>query len=595
MTEKAKPISFAKHFKIDKEKLSELGIFNPVLNFDTKLFVEPLLLKKSSSPIIQASLETYNDFFRKLLVLIKASTEPDDKCWREAKRRINFPEYKSTCIGYGSDSINGSGSGRDLNEKILQSAKDIVDAAKDNPEIFQLLPLLEEGIGADIVSDMTQTIIDDDICKYTVDAMEKLGVKGTKPYTTKQRTTYMLAYNPYHKCPIKLLPSDILSNLPMADTFDDWITKVAGVNRDLRDGINQHIGETWFEENKAKRKEAILELIKNDKDFFFVVLKTLQESSLEHYDIEKDYQGLRRWLEDSKKFITPQTFHKIKSVEEKQEALFQAVEEIIAQFKDLIETEELWRIFWTKHGSELKHVNELYSQMLFYMVSNSWLVAQDSNVSIDRNFNKETKQINYIFSVSKKCSVTVQVKHSDNFSGLEKTYDKQHGYNEKKSKRSIYVVMNFEDKQSNQLLHILEKEEADCKIVEIHACSEDSQASFDLDGVFVGFEGIGFEDGRYIKEKRKGGESSYQAYKPLRDKVEELCKEELGKKSYSSANQLCNKVAGIIEEEHAELLAQFQPYQNHELNGDDWKKPTFYGWCNDSYKAFRLMKETTPV
>jgi hypothetical protein len=39
MTEKAKPISFAKHFNIDKKKLSELGIFNPVLNFDTKLFV----------------------------------------------------------------------------------------------------------------------------------------------------------------------------------------------------------------------------------------------------------------------------------------------------------------------------------------------------------------------------------------------------------------------------------------------------------------------------------------------------------------------------------------------------------------------------
>lgn len=226
-----------RNFKIDKEKLSELGIFNPVLNFDTKLFVEPLLLQKSSSPIIKASFESYNDFFRKLLMLIKASTEPDDKCWREAKRRINFPEYKSTCIGYGSDSINGSGSGRDLNGKILQSAKDIVDAAKDNPEIFQLLPLLEEGIGADIVSDMTQTIIDDDICKYTVDAMKKLGVKGTHSYTTKNKTTYLLAYNPYHKCHIKLLPVDILSNLPMADNFDDWITKVAGINRDLRDGI----------------------------------------------------------------------------------------------------------------------------------------------------------------------------------------------------------------------------------------------------------------------------------------------------------------------------------------------------------------------
>ncbi|MDA0780850.1 MAG: hypothetical protein PQ612_10785 [Rickettsiales bacterium] len=594
MTEKAKPVSFAKHFKLDKEKLSELGTFNPVLNFDTKLFVEPLLLKKSSSPIIQASFKTYNEFFRKLLMLIKASKEPDDICWRQAKRLISFPEYKSTCIGYGSDSINGSGSGSNLNERILQSAKDIVEAAQDNPEIFLLLPLLEEGIGADIVSDMTQTIIDDDICKYTVDAMEKLGVKGTKPYTTKQRTTYMLAYNPYHKCPVKLLPSDILSNLPMADDFDDWITKIAGINSDLRDGINQHIGETWFKENKVKKKEEILELIKSDKDFFFVVLKTLQETSLDHYDIEQDWQGLRRWLEDSKKFITPENFNKIQSVEEKQEALFEAVAEVITQFKDLIECEELWRIFWTQQGSELKHVNELYSQMLFYMVSNTWLAAQDSNVSVDRYLNKETQQINYIFSISKKCKVVVQVKHSDNFSGLEKIYDKQHSlYNEGKAPRSFYVVMNFDDKQSNQLTHILEKEEPDCKVVVIHACSEDSQQSlFDHDTKPDWFDGLESPESVYAAEKRKSGENSYQVYKPLRDKVEELCKAELAINRYSSANQLCNKVANIIEEEHQSLLDPFEPYQICEYEGNDWKKPTFYGWCNKYYKAHKPAKET---
>ncbi len=587
MTEKAKPISFSKHFKVDKKKLSELGIFNPVLNFDTKLFVEPLLLKKSSSPIIKASFETYNEFFRKLLKLIKASKEVDDKPWKVAKERINFPEYKATCIGYGSDSIDGSGSGRFLNEKILQSAKEIVDLAKDDPEIFQLLPLLEEGIGADIVSDMTQKIIDDEICQYTVEAMEKLGIKGSY-----MQGKYILPWNPYHKCPVKLLPVDILSNLPMAETFDDWITKMASLNKELRDGISYHIGEVWFESNKEQRKESILELIKNDKDFFFAVLKTLQDISLDYYDIEKDHQGLRRWLEDSKKFITPQTFNKIKSVDEKQEALFEAVEEVITHFKELIECQDLWRIFWTEHGSDLKHVNELYSQMLFYMVSNTWLKAQDSNVSVDRFFNPETKQIHYIFSVSKKCSVTVQVKHSDNFAGLEKTYDKQHSlYNEGKAKRSLYVVMNFEGKQSNQLQSILEKQKDDCKVCVVYACAKEAQASF-FDDKLDWFGGLVYSDNHYIAEKSKGGENSYQAYKPLWNKVEELCKQELDKKHYPSANKLCNTVASIIEQNHPELLTPFQPYQNREYEGSDWKRPTFYGWCNDCYKAYKSTKVT---
>jgi hypothetical protein len=52
-TVKPKPIYFSDYFKVDKAKLKELGVFDPILNFDTKLFVDPILLKSSSSEIIQ--------------------------------------------------------------------------------------------------------------------------------------------------------------------------------------------------------------------------------------------------------------------------------------------------------------------------------------------------------------------------------------------------------------------------------------------------------------------------------------------------------------------------------------------------------------
>ena len=62
----------------------------------------------------------------------------------------------------------------EFNDKILKSAKEIVDLADNNPEIFLLLPLLEEGIAGDRISDMVQNIIDEDICKYTQKIMEAL-------------------------------------------------------------------------------------------------------------------------------------------------------------------------------------------------------------------------------------------------------------------------------------------------------------------------------------------------------------------------------------------------------------------------------------
>ena len=41
---KPNPIYFSDYFKVDKAKLKELGIFDPILNFDTKLFVDPTLI-----------------------------------------------------------------------------------------------------------------------------------------------------------------------------------------------------------------------------------------------------------------------------------------------------------------------------------------------------------------------------------------------------------------------------------------------------------------------------------------------------------------------------------------------------------------------
>ncbi len=111
---KSKPILFSDHFKLDKTELKQLGIFNPILNFDTKLFIDPTLLKDSSHKIIKDAAQTFRQFFADVLDLLQASEFENDKCWREAKRRVNFPEYKFTCIGYGSDSIDGSGSGAEL-------------------------------------------------------------------------------------------------------------------------------------------------------------------------------------------------------------------------------------------------------------------------------------------------------------------------------------------------------------------------------------------------------------------------------------------------------------------------------------------------
>lgn len=533
----------------------------------------------------------YKKFFAQLLLLLRGVKIMDDGdiAWREAKRRVRFPEYKSTCIGYGSGTISGSGSGVELNDKILQTAKEIIGLAESNPDIFLLLPLLEEGIGADIISDMAQNIVDEYICEYTTDVMEKIGLQGTYNYRVitvyGEIRVFSLPYNEFHKCPIKLLPIDILSNLPLADKFDDWLVHQASVNQEMRAQVNKLIGITWLDTTKSEKKEGILNLIKKDKDFFLAVLSTLQNNAFEHYDLEKDYAGLYRWLEDSKKFITI-TQLPSHTASQKQVTLHTIIEAIINNFKVLIEDQDLWRLFWTEHYAKLRHVREFYSQMLFFMVASNWLSGYGGNITINRDFNKENKQLEFTFSMCGSARIIVQVKHSDNYAGLKKSYEEQLERCSISKVQSYFLVLDFGRDKSSQLESILKLQDPICKILEISSIYKgDEIKSSDsawLGNMITQFEGVEKED-QYIAEKRRGGANSYKKYKPLRDKVRELCKQELARREYSSARQLSHCVAKLIENDHRELLSDFAPYQNVKL-GKDWTNETFYDWCNEVYK-----------
>jgi len=75
--------------------------------------------------------------------------------WRAAAGKMRFREIKGTCLGYGAASIQGSGFGPHLTQRITATAKEIIDLGIKDPDLFIALPLLEENVGPDLISDMT--------------------------------------------------------------------------------------------------------------------------------------------------------------------------------------------------------------------------------------------------------------------------------------------------------------------------------------------------------------------------------------------------------------------------------------------------------
>ncbi|MDP1546337.1 MAG: hypothetical protein Q8L87_09965 [Anaerolineales bacterium] len=103
------PILFSQHFGTPAAAFKIAGLLDPILNSDTKLFVDPLLVKKSSNRIIKAQGKVLLERnFRDILQLLEISEAEGDPAWKGAYRGLNLDERSETGLGYGGASTSGS-------------------------------------------------------------------------------------------------------------------------------------------------------------------------------------------------------------------------------------------------------------------------------------------------------------------------------------------------------------------------------------------------------------------------------------------------------------------------------------------------------
>src|SRR5437899_12518660 len=103
------PLSFSEHFRIEAQNLERLGVLNTVLNVDTKLFIDPVLLDTSRhAEISKQAAAAFRRYFEEIVSLLQGSKERGDVAWRAAQSRLHFREIIATCLGYGTSSIRGS-------------------------------------------------------------------------------------------------------------------------------------------------------------------------------------------------------------------------------------------------------------------------------------------------------------------------------------------------------------------------------------------------------------------------------------------------------------------------------------------------------
>lgn len=78
------PKSLTQHLEVDKEDFDDTGAFDPILDLDTQLFIDPVLLRTTTVPELANSHERLRNHFSKIIQVLAQSKKKRDRLWRAA-------------------------------------------------------------------------------------------------------------------------------------------------------------------------------------------------------------------------------------------------------------------------------------------------------------------------------------------------------------------------------------------------------------------------------------------------------------------------------------------------------------------------------
>ncbi len=154
------------HFQIKRTASDDW--FDPILDADTELFVDPFLIFKETKGFWKSAHKTLIEHFdRAFLLIAEGSLSPKTLQYQKALALLVFREPRELCLGYTSKGTAGLGSGLGYARAIAEAITDAIRRGLKHPRHFEELGILNEGIGPDRISDITCTILKSRLVEYT--------------------------------------------------------------------------------------------------------------------------------------------------------------------------------------------------------------------------------------------------------------------------------------------------------------------------------------------------------------------------------------------------------------------------------------------
>ncbi len=337
-------MKFSELFKITD--VTNESWFDVILDLDTKLFVDPFLIYAAEYEEFIGSHQEIVDFFNTVFsVIAKSGGNQKSNYWRQAQGLLVFPEVEELCLGYTGIGTKGSGSGSGFSKLIVGAIWESIQAGVKEISHFEEISLLNEGIGADRISDITATILKHRFISYTSRICQKYNIplvvhrmngKFDLTFFRWLPATVQLPVNPNNNKPILLSPKIYLRDLPTISTDSFWGYCRSNENDLLRNEFSLDI-------HSKVNKHDIIKFAKKHLDCRERYIKYIEDENPNPYDMVEDKSGLVKWYDATKNYVND---NKLTNSINSNDEFHVAVKQMLDEFKKFVEDNRGWELLW---------------------------------------------------------------------------------------------------------------------------------------------------------------------------------------------------------------------------------------------------------
>lgn len=412
-------LALSQYLEVSPEQLKDKGLLNTVLGTDTKLFIDPKLLRITEIPEFKGAIDDMEEYFS-ALISTNALAAKFPMARDQAINMLAIKEPTGLSIGYGDSRDSGTSIPKPVALKALRALSELVAIGLEDEKVLEMIGLYVKKFASDSISDLTAHIIYARLCAYTQRIAKELGIATTN--FEHDGVNYMLPQQPTKKAPIILLPLELLSPLPLATSWEE-IATAARQNAQTRKEFNKLVGKSVKAYSK-KTKEDPGALLAS-KEAMAMLMKVYDEANVKAYSVERDSRGYIRLSDFADQLGKTQPREEVTVLSPGEMVAF-VKKDIIEAFQYDIEVLGANELLYqqTKDGKAVysQPLREDAAQILFHIAANHACGA--SNILMSREPKLGKSAVDFWIGTHPENKVLVEIKKSNN-KNLVDGYDLQ--------------------------------------------------------------------------------------------------------------------------------------------------------------------------